>query len=246
MIRQRSIIILIVSACAAVICLDARAGEGKSTTDEEAPTSSLMARSLGNAESVDANGEQHALRAGSMFAVAPAKPRKFAQHDLLQIIVQESSKAESTHETEAKKDYKLDGKVSAWPDLNLQDLLNLRLFAGRSAGLPELGLDFAKDFKGDAEYKREDEFTTRLTAEVIEVLPNGNLILESRTYIKTDEEEAAIKVTGICRPEDVSAANSILSNQMHDLKIEKMHKGELKRTNEKGIIAKMLDTIFAF
>jgi flagellar L-ring protein precursor FlgH len=107
-------------------------------------------------------------------------------------------------------------------------------------------MDFAKDFKGDAEYKREDEFTTRLTAEVIEVLPNGNLILESRTYIQTDEEEAAIKVTGICRPEDVSAANTVFSHQMHDLKIQKMHKGELKRTNEKGIIAKILDTLFAF
>ncbi len=74
----------------------------------------------------------------------------------------------------------------------------------------------------------------------------GSLVLEVRSHIKTDEEESTIKVTGICRPEDVTAANTILSNQLHDLKIEKMHEGELKKANEKGIIAKVLDTIFAF
>ncbi|MDY7109397.1 MAG: flagellar basal body L-ring protein FlgH [Planctomycetota bacterium] len=246
MIRLNTSNVLTALACTVVVFAPAR-GEKSAATEEAAPTSSLMAQSADRAASAAVvDGEYHALQAQSLFAIAPPEPREFSPHDLVQIIVQESSKAESTHETEAKKDYQLDGKVSAWPDLNLQELLNLRLFAGRATGLPEVGVDFAKDFKGDAEYKREDEFTTRLTAEVIEVLPNGNLILESRTYIQTDEEEAAIKVTGICRPEDVSAANTVYSHQMHDLKIRKMHKGELKRTNEKGIIAKILDTLFAF
>ena len=53
-------------------------------------------------------------------------------------------------------------------------------------------------------------------------------------------------MTGICRPEDVSPANTILSNQIHDLEVEKIHKGELKKANEKGIISKFLDFLFAF
>jgi len=88
--------------------------------------------------------------------------------------------------------------------------------------------------------------TDRLTAEIISVLPNGNLILEARTFIKTDEEESMMKVTGVCRPEDISTANSILSNLIHDLRIEKMHTGELKKVNEKGIISRVLEAIFAF
>ncbi len=181
-----------------------------------------------------------------MFAVAPVEPRVFNEHDLIEIIVRESSSAESTQETETKKKYKLDGSISAWPDLSLSDLLNLQAYAGRTVGLPEVKVDFKKDFKGEGDYVREDDFTARLTAEVIEVLPNGNLVIEARTHIKTDEEEASIKVTGVCRPDDVTAANSVLSNQIHDLKVEKVHKGQLKKANEKGIIAKFFDTIFAF
>ena len=46
-----------------------------------------------------------------------------------------------------------------------------------------------------------------------------------------------LKVTGICRPEDVTPANTVLSSQLHDLKIEKMHKGELKEAAEPGLTA---------
>jgi flagellar L-ring protein precursor FlgH len=207
---------------------------------------SLMARSFAGAPVQDDDGEAHALRDASLFAIAPPELRTFHPHDLIQIIVRETSRAESTQELDTAKDYRLRGKVSAWPDLDLADLLQLRLFAGRTTALPEVKVDFTKGFAGEGDYTREDDLTARLTAEVIEVLPNGNLVVEARTHIKTDEEEATIKVTGVCRPDDVTAANTLLSSQIHDLTITKMHKGELKKTNQKGIIAKILDTIFAF
>jgi len=214
--------------------------------DDDAPTSSLLAKSIADDATQTVDGEPHVLRDHSMFAVAPAKPRRFKKHDIVEIVVRESSRAQSTHETETKKDYNLDGEVKAWPDLSLHDILNLQAYAGRSTGLPSVDVRVKKEFEGEGDYKREDDFTARLAAEVIDVLPNANLVLEARTFIKTDEEEASIKVTGICRPGDVSASNTILSNQIHDLKIEKVHKGQLKQTNEKGLLAKIFDTIFAF
>ena len=84
-----------------------------------------------------------------------------------------------------------------------------------------MDLKFTKDFEAEGEYARRDNFTARLTAEVLQVLPNGNLILESRTQMKQDQEAFTLKVTGTCRPEDVTPANTILSSQLHDLKIEK-------------------------
>ena len=143
-------------------------------------------------------------------------------------------------------DLKLTGAIAAWPDLRIEDLLDFIVRAGRTADLPKLDVKFKNNFEGDGEYERRDDLTARLTAEVVEVLPNGNLILESRTRIKTDEEESVLKLTGICRPEDVTPGNSILSNQLHDLKIEKIHSGELKKTNQKGILTKIFETIFAF
>ncbi|MCH8164710.1 MAG: flagellar basal body L-ring protein FlgH [Planctomycetes bacterium] len=217
---------------------------------DEPATSSLLATATATATVAHAGrsdaAEPHALRDVSMFAVASPESREFQKHDLIQIVVRETSRVDTRHQLDAEKEYQIDGSIPRWPALSLRDLLDLRIDPGRTTGRPELELEFNKGFSGNGRYRRQDDLTARLTAEVIEVLPNGSLVLEARSHIKTDEEESTITVTGICRPEDVTAANTILSNQIHDLKIEKMHEGELKKANEKGIIAKVLDTIFAF
>lgn len=212
----------------------------------EEPSSSLLVITPVRAATGANNEPPSALRAMSLFAVAPPKIRTFQVHDLVQVIVREASQAKSSQDLKTKKDYKLDAAVGAWPDFNLSDLLNLQLRAGRSSNLPAVNLDAQKDFKGEGDYDRKDDLTARLTAEIIEVLPNGNLILEARTFIKTDKEEQSIKVTGICRPDDITAANTVMSNQLHDLMVEKIHKGELREAGKKGIIAKVMDTVFAF
>ncbi len=213
----------------------------------ESSSSSLMVNVETAAPSSSVNQyEPHALRTVSMFAIAPAEARIFHEHDLLQIIVRETSSAASTHEMDTKKitDLKID--VSEWPNFQLADLIQGVIVPSDVSGLAQLDMSTQKKFVGDGEYKRRDDFTARLTAEIVEILPNGNLIVESRTRIKTDSEEQILKVTGICRPEDVTPANTVLSSQLHDLKIEKMHKGELKDATEPGIFTKILNTLFAF
>ncbi|MHC4082181.1 MAG: flagellar basal body L-ring protein FlgH [Planctomycetota bacterium] len=226
----------------------------------DAPSSSLLTRArsaaIAGAPPADAGGvsgtmpalavEPHALRGVSMFAIAPAAARIFHEHDLIEIIVRETSSAKSTQELETEKESKYNGRVTQWPDLSLDDLFNGVIKAGNTDDLPQVDLQFKKDFSGEGEYERRDDFTARLTAEIIEILPNGNLILESRTRIKTDEEETMIKVTGICRSDDVSPVNTVLSTQLHDLKIEKVNKGQIKKSSEKGIFTKALDFLFAF
>jgi flagellar L-ring protein precursor FlgH len=198
----------------------------------------------GDATNVRTRG--HGLGRVSLFYVPPEEPRVFAMHDLVQIIVRESSQTSSEQQVDLSKDYDLSGGISAFPDLQLARLLQFQLQNSNSDNLPRVGVDFKKEFSGDGEYERSDDFSTRITAEVIEVLPNGNLVLEARTTIQTDTEVNTIQVTGVCRQDDITAANTVLSNQVHDLIVRKMHEGELKKANEKGIIAQVLDTIFAF
>ena len=233
-------------AAAAVAGLTAFTGGVTAQTQpaDDAPTSSLIVQAEQLA--VPEDTEPHALRSVSLFAVSTPEDRIFQRHDLIQIIVRETSRARSKHELETDKETKLNGRISAWPDIRLDELLQFQVRAGRTTNLPSLNAQFSKEFEGEGEYKRQDDLTARLTAEVVEVLPNGNLILEGRTRIKTDEEESVIKITGICRPEDVTPANTILSGQLHDLKVEKNHRGQLKKANRKGILTRFFEAIFAF
>ncbi|MCA9285278.1 MAG: flagellar basal body L-ring protein FlgH [Phycisphaerales bacterium] len=193
---------------------------------------SMMSQAL---SSPVAAGESTPLQATSLFAIAPIEPRKFQQHDLVQIIVREASKSTSKEKMDNKHDWSAGGELTALP------------LDGLNTGLPaEYAIQTSKKFKGDGKFDRTDEVTARVTAEVIEILPNGHLVLEARSLVTTNNESTLIRLTGICRPDDVSAANTILSNQIHDLKLVKTHDGELRENGQRGILAKILDTIFAF
>jgi flagellar L-ring protein precursor FlgH len=215
----------------------------QSSPREAAASSSLMAAPV--VVPADATpAEAQTLRSMSMFAIAPPEPRTFVVHDLVQIIVRETSKTASSQGLKTEKSYELDATVPDYKDF--LSMLTLGIANGDGETSPQIQFEFDKDFEGDGDYARADDMTARLTAEVIEILPNGNLILEARSSVRTDEEESVISVTGICRPDDVTPVNTILSNQIHDLKIEKMNTGDLKKAGSKGIVSKVLDMIFAF
>ncbi len=209
-------------------------------------TSSLMAEVEADPPADSGEYEPHALRAVSMFAIPPSESRMFHEHDLIQIIVRETSTALASHELDLDKKTKVKVNVNQWPNFQLADLLQFVIPPSDTAGLAKVDLTTQNKFEGDGEYERRDDFTARLTAEVVEILPNGSLVIESRTRIRMDEEETVLNVTGICRPEDITPANTVLSSQLHDLSVRKLNKGELKKTNEKGLFSKILDLMFAF
>jgi len=226
---------LMIGAC--LLCVDGV------TAQSDTPSGSLMAQAIRQATVV---GGSPSVSAVSLFDVPPPEPRTFAKHDLVQIIVRETSRSLSTQELDTEKTFEIAGEIAAFPNLQLSDLLNFQMFGGRTDNLPRLDIAFGKEFQGDGAYERSDDVVARLNAEVIEVLPNGNLVLEARTEIQNDEERSVMTVTGTCSPSDVSGANTVLSSQIHDLKVAKINSGELKKTNEKGLVAKFFDFLFAW
>ncbi|MGD9692852.1 MAG: flagellar basal body L-ring protein FlgH [Phycisphaerales bacterium] len=189
------------------------------------------------------------LEGVSLFQLQPEPPRMMRVHDLVTIIVNQSSKIERDQTLETKKSAANTAQLNALPDL--WKLLQLRLEAGNRtngspSGLPEFGLTNTNNFKGEGDYEREDRFTARVTAEVIDVKPNGLLVLEARSSIVTDKEEQTIVLSGVCRQEDVSSSNTVQSTSLSDLRLVTQHEGEVKDGASKGLITKFFETLFNF
>ena len=132
------------------------------------PTMSFMAQSMNGpwgAAMLDDDGLPitNALESTSLFAFSPEKPRVFKEHDLVQIIVRETTRIESFQGLETEKEYGLIAGVEAFPGLNDYDLL-------KYTGLEAAG---EKEFDGEGEYAREDNLTTRLAAEVLKSCPTA-------------------------------------------------------------------------
>jgi len=183
----------------------------------------------------------------SLVAVQLPEPRKFAMHDLVTIIVRESVQSDSRAKLDSNKGIELTGAIAQFPNLQVKDLLEFQL--GQSdlnKGKPELDLKFENEFEGKASYNRRDSFITRITAEIIDIKPNGNLVLEARKYIQSDKESLKMILSGVCRSDDISAYNTVLSTELFDLRLVKKHGGELRKATKKGLVTKLFEFIFNF
>ena len=107
---------------------------------------------------------------------------------------------------------------------------------------PSIVADGSREFTGEGTVDRTDSFTARVTARVLDVKPNGTLVLEGRKQITTDDEYQRFLVTGICRAEDISADNTVLSTQLADFNLRKTHKGNVRNATKKSS-AEIIDVI---
>ena len=187
------------------------------------------------------------IASSSFAAVKTPEPRRFAKHDLVTIIIREATETDFEANIETEKEVGVEGEVSDFPRLNLRDLLNMQMRPNdMQEGMPRVGVDFNNEFTGEGGYSRRETVTGRITAQVIDVKPNGMLVLEARKHLRTDDETLDLVLTGSCRPEDISIDNTILSTQLYNLRLDKQHEGELRRSTRKGLLTKLLDTIFNF
>jgi len=184
------------------------------------------------------------VRQYSMLAVRPPQPRTFAVHDLITIIVDENSRSSSTQTLDTEKEYEIGATLESVVDP--AQLIEARLRQAMLADVSLIDAEGEREFEGEGEYEREDRFTARLTAEVIDVKPNGTLVLEARKRIARDEEISLLVLSGRCRSEDVTRSNTVLSSQMADLTLVQKNEGSVRKAAKKGVLTRFLETVFAF
>lgn len=180
----------------------------------------------------------------SFLAVPEPQPKALKKHDLVTIIINEASTASSKAQNDLQKNVELQAEIN--------QMIQLKLSKGSIYGLPTPsavpGVDFtgARTFHGQGEMDRSDSLTARITAEVLDVKPNGTIVIQARKHIKTDDEEQQFILSGICRAEDVAADNTILSTQLYDMSLQKNSKGDVRESTERGRLPKLLDFLNPF
>jgi flagellar L-ring protein precursor FlgH len=179
----------------------------------------------------------------SILGVPEPKPREIKKHELITIIISENSDSSTNDSSDLERSGDVDAKLDSYIQLNTK---TLSLHPVQPAITPEIKAEGSHDFKGTGQLQRTDTFTGRIGAEVIDVKPNGTVVLQAHKHIKNDEEEQEITLTGICRAVDVSPDNTIQSNVLHDLDVKKVTKGAAHDTAKRGWMQKLLQVIAPF
>ncbi|MHC4150995.1 MAG: flagellar basal body L-ring protein FlgH [Planctomycetota bacterium] len=154
--------------------------------------------------------------------------------DVLTIVINESSKVDN----KAKRDLKKETDRSIAFNGELGNYVDLGDFgmAARSAN----------ELKGKADYKDERKFTDSVTAVVMDILPNGNLVIMGTRDRNIAGDIQTIEVSGIVRPSDVAFGNIIRSDRVANFRIVTKNGGIEAPFNRPGWFGRMLDIIWPF
>jgi flagellar L-ring protein FlgH len=216
-------------------------GQSSSLYLRQEPTTSSPVLS----QDIGTGALSQAIASNSFIAVQIPEPRQYAENDLVTIIIRESFKTDLRSILKTEKDVELAAEITAIPELEklLELVVTPETFPN---GNPELGITATNDLDGKGRYQRIESMTGRMTARIVDVKPNGTLVLEAHQSVANDEEIQAIILTGTCRASDITVDNTVLSTELYDLSLSKQHKGELKKATSKGFLTKFFEAIFNF
>ncbi len=161
-------------------------------------------------------------------------PRALRAGDLVTIVVDEESSGEKTGETKLKRDSAFNGQVDL-PRVEYPKWLNDLRFSLKTSG------SGSSNFDGNGSTTRTDRATAQITARVMRVLENGNLLIEGRRLIVVHDEQQTIVLSGIVRPYDVAADNTVKSAFVADAEVRIEGRGSVSDRQRPGLFQRIFD-----
>jgi flagellar L-ring protein precursor FlgH len=155
--------------------------------------------------------------------------------DSLTVVIVDQSSFKKSGEREMEK------TTSSSGSLNVETtLVDFHIPSG------DLAQESSRKFEGSNEFNASREFEDSITVTVIDRLPNGNLVIAGRSERRIEEEDVVTTVTGIVKPEDVSAGITVTSTRVAHLKLYYETCGDSDAYMKRGFFNQILDYLWPF
>lgn len=158
-------------------------------------------------------------------------PRARHPGDILTVYLIENTNAQKNASTTQKK--------------NDQEQIVNATFLGRPIQLGggysmDFNLNNQRQFTGQGQSLQNNQITGSISVTVAKVLPNGNMIVQGEKWIRINQGKEFIQLSGVVRPQDVKADNSITSDRVANARISYGGTGQINNTNAQGWLSRIL------
>jgi flagellar L-ring protein precursor FlgH len=161
--------------------------------------------------------------------------------DIVTINIVEKSTASKNAETKTERD---SGSEANWS--GLFELITKGWKIHNTPIGTDQKINIKNSFDGKGETSRTSYMSAYITARVIHVLPNGNLVIRGSRQVRLNNEDQFIFVQGIVRPEDISSNNTVLSTYIAEAVIELGGSGIISDKQRPGWLMRIVDWLWPF
>ena len=155
--------------------------------------------------------------------------------DVLTIKIAEDSKVDNKAKRDLKKE--TDRSSSFDGELGIDHIL---------PSIPGFTMtaESANELKSKADYKDQRSFQDSVSVVVIDVLPNGNLVVLGTRDRNIAGDIQTIEVSGIVRPSDIAFDNTVRSAQVANFRIVSQNRGISAPYTRPGWFGRILDVVW--
>jgi flagellar L-ring protein precursor FlgH len=176
------------------------------------------------------NGSLYSDAAPNLFLFRDLRARNV--NDIITIVIVENSTATNSANTTTQKK----GDVTAAAPG----------FLGIKVPTNPLTMNSALDFSGQGSTTRSGQLNASLSARVVQVLPNGDLVIEGTKQVTINHEHQLLTVRGTVRQYDLSSTNVVLSTAIANMEVNFDGKGIISDANKPALLFKIFKYILPF
>lgn len=161
--------------------------------------------------------------------------------DLLTIVVRETTDINESDQRQLRKESKAGGLFNFKGNTKAGKLL------ARDATISmDTSGSANRRFDGRADYSSDRRFVDRMTVTVIDVQPNGNLVIEGCRKRALSGEERLLRVSGVVRPVDIGSGNIVQSQSIANFQVTYQGRGAESSFSNQGWLSQLINHVWPF
>jgi flagellar L-ring protein FlgH len=173
---------------------------------------------------------------------APPEQKQWKLNDFVTVMVEEKAKMLREGQIDQRK--KVEGAMA------LNDWIAIDGFAvqpdPQTEGDPKISGIVDNKYRAQANLSNRDSLETTIQCTVVDIRPNGTLVLEGHAKVTVDEEDWELSLSGIARPDDIMPNNTIKSEKLAEKQIVRRSSGQGRDGVRRGWLQRVLDKFQPF
>ena len=169
-------------------------------------------------------------------------PKEIKLHDIITVVVDEKNQLISEGQIQRRRTAQYDAQLKNWIQL---DGLNAQA-SDPANGLPRATGNLNVQNQAQMELETRGALLFRIAATVVDIRPNGTMVIEARRTVHNNEERWEESLTGIIRREDILPNNTILSEDIAEMSIFKRELGHVRDGYKRGWFTYWFDRFSPF